>query len=151
MHLWSKLTSEICQKVRSLNENTKQKHLQVPTFLPSFQETIVLLKNDKCLLIYYCKNKHTYKFCVFMIESALRNMSESNEFRFEVTLSRKLLIKNNKNFVGGFSIILGTQSWCSRIRRVIYKQGFKWVHWIFLSKPMFILSNIIECVMITHF
>ena len=36
MHLQSKLTSEICQKVGSLDEKTEQKRLKVVTLPPFF-------------------------------------------------------------------------------------------------------------------
>ena len=87
MHLRSKLISEVCQKIESLDGETEQNCLKVPT-LPTFffKKHCFCWKNDKWLSISYCKNKCTYKCYVLMIKNTLRNMSESNEFRFENSL-----------------------------------------------------------------
>ena len=46
MHLWSKLTSEVYQKLGSLNETTKNNRLKFPT-LPHFtQKTVVFNENQ---------------------------------------------------------------------------------------------------------
>ena len=52
------------------------------TFFFSFSKNYSL-KNEKHQSILCCKSKSTYKFCVFNIKSALGNVSESNEFRFD--------------------------------------------------------------------
>ena len=77
MHLKSKQTSEIGQKLVSLNEKTEQNYLKVSTLPPFFfKKPLYLLKNNnkKKLSIFYCKNKYPYKFYVFIIKSALGNM-----------------------------------------------------------------------------
>ena len=56
--------------------------------LPLFhKKRMHLLKNRKYESIFYCKNKCTFKLYVFMIKSALENMSERSDFRFKSTLS----------------------------------------------------------------
>ena len=87
MHLRSKLTSELCQKVGSSDGKTKQNHLETPTLPPLSQKPLYLLKKDERLYIFYCKIECTYKFYLFTIKNALGNMSESNEFRFENSLN----------------------------------------------------------------
>ena len=47
MHLHSKLTSEICQKVGSLNEKNEQNSLKVPTLPSLFQKTVVFIEKSK--------------------------------------------------------------------------------------------------------
>ena len=50
-----------------------------------FKEPLYLLKNGKCLPppLFFCKNKCTYKFYVLTIKSALGNISENSDVRFE--------------------------------------------------------------------
>ena len=51
MHLRSKLTSEICQKLGSLGEKTNQNHLKVPTLPPfCFQKTIAFIEKQKIII-----------------------------------------------------------------------------------------------------
>ena len=81
MHLRSKVTSEICQKVRSFDVKTKQIRLNSPT-LPSFfsKKWVDLLKNGKRIPTFYCKNKCINKFYELTIKCVFRNMEESREF-----------------------------------------------------------------------
>ena len=66
---------------------TEKNRLKVPTLsFFFFKKSLNLLKNEKTLFFFYCKNKCTNKFYVFTIKSIRRNMSESTEFRFEKSL-----------------------------------------------------------------
>ena len=69
MYLRSKLTSEICQKLGSLDKKTKQNRLKAPG-LPLFsQKTAVFIeKNDKRLSVLNYKSKRTYKFYVLQLK-----------------------------------------------------------------------------------
>ena len=93
MHLLSNLTSEICQKGGGLDGKTKQNSLEVSTFHLFLRKPLYLLKNDKRLSIFYCKNKCAYKFYVFTIKSSYGNMSVSSELRFEKILKTKFAFK----------------------------------------------------------
>ena len=77
----------MCQKAGSFDGKAKQNLLKAPT-LPSFflEKPLYLLKSGKRLSIFYCKNMCTYKFYALTIKSALGNMSENSEFRFENSL-----------------------------------------------------------------
>ena len=86
MDLRSKLTSDICQKVRSLDRKKRKKvskHSLCHLFL---KKLLYLLKSDILLTIFYSKNKCTYKFYEFANKSAFGNMSLSTEFRFKNSL-----------------------------------------------------------------
>ena len=87
MHLWSKQTSEICQKVYSeFKWKIKQICLKTAT-LPSFAQKLLHLSgNNKSLSIFYCINKWTYQFYAFAIKSTFGSISESIELRFENNL-----------------------------------------------------------------
>ena len=50
MHLHSKLTSEICQKVGSLDEKTEQNRLKVPTLPLFLQKTATFIEKQKTLM-----------------------------------------------------------------------------------------------------
>ena len=52
-----------------------------------FQKTTVFIEKQKTLVFLYSKNKCTFKFYVFTIKSALENMPEISEFRFENSLN----------------------------------------------------------------
>ena len=84
MNLRSKLTSEICQKIRSTDEKTEQNRLKAHTLPPFSQENdCIYWKTIKAFRFFIIKNKCTYKFYAFTIKSAFGNTSESIEFRFE--------------------------------------------------------------------
>ena len=46
MQVRSNLTSEICPKVESLDEKTKQNRLKAPSLPPSFQKTTALIEKQ---------------------------------------------------------------------------------------------------------
>ena len=50
MHLRSKQTLEICQKVGSLDEKAEQNHLKRSTLPSLFQKIIVLIEKQKALI-----------------------------------------------------------------------------------------------------
>ena len=84
MHFRSKLTSEIDQKIGGLDGKTEQTRLKMSTLSPFFQKTTVFIEKHKSF--FYCKNNCTYKFYVFAVKSALGNVSENSDFRFENSL-----------------------------------------------------------------
>ena len=87
MHLRSKLTSKIFQKVGNLDGKAKQNRLKVPLCHLFLKKLLDLLKNDKYLSIFfYRKSKCTYKFYVFTVKRAFGNVAIRNEFRFENSL-----------------------------------------------------------------
>ena len=59
-----------------------------------FKKPMHLLKDKEQSLIFYCKNRCAYKFYVFAIKSALRNISESSKFRFENSFNALSLVLN---------------------------------------------------------
>ena len=50
MHLRSKLASEICQKVGSLDEKIEQNRLKVPNLLPFYQKTTKFIEKGRALI-----------------------------------------------------------------------------------------------------
>ena len=50
MHLRSKLTSGICQKIGILDVKTEHNRLKVPTFAPFFQKTTAFIEKGKTLI-----------------------------------------------------------------------------------------------------
>ena len=70
--------NEICPKIGGLDSKIQQNWIKM--------KPLYLLKNEKHYSILCSKNKCAYKFYVFTIKSALGNMSESSEFRFEKNL-----------------------------------------------------------------
>ena len=57
-------------------------------------------------MIFYCRNKYTYKFYVFMNENAFGNMSESIEYRFENRYRFEFESLNHQKFENSFKEIL---------------------------------------------
>ena len=79
----------MCRTYGVQTGKTELNSLNVPTLPPFFfKKSLYLLKNEKRLSIFHCKNKYTYKFYVITIKTALGNMSESGEFKFENSLKK---------------------------------------------------------------
>ena len=56
MHLRSKLTSEICQKVERLDGKTTQNHLKAPNLSSFSQITAVFIEKRLKLIDFYVQN-----------------------------------------------------------------------------------------------
>ena len=63
MHLRLKLTSEMCQKLESLDEKTEENRLKLPIWPPVFQNTTAFIE----------KQKNTNRFSIVKI-SATTNL-----------------------------------------------------------------------------
>ena len=97
MRLRSKLTSEICQKVR-IDENW----LKMYNF-HFFSRKATLKKEEKRYFIFYYKYRNTCQFYVFTIKNDFGNMAVSGEFGFENSL--KTNTDNSKKFIASYSNI----------------------------------------------
>ena len=76
MHLRSKLTSEIRQKVGSSDEKQSKTVCMWLLCSLSFKKPLHLLKNKKHQSIFYSKNKSTKYLYAFTIQNGLGNMSD---------------------------------------------------------------------------
>ena len=88
MRLRSKLTHEMCQRIRHVDGNMTQNRFKLWNFSLFFSKNYYFLEeNEKRYLIFYYKNKYTCQFHAFKIKNDFGNTSESAECKFENILN----------------------------------------------------------------
>ena len=87
IYLRKKLSSEICQKVRSLDGKMRQNWIKTCTFSLLTRKTTAL-KEKRETLFSIIKIEIPINFIRFIVKNDFGNMTESAEFRFENSLNQ---------------------------------------------------------------